>query len=157
MHTPKRTGVITVADEDGGVSGPDGLDHSAAMLRAESDHLDATLRALATRLSAVPGLKLTVTARQGLLRRLLGDLPYLNDLSHRRAPIHKIVVQVGPTTYRLGADHGSITCGWELAPGEPGESRSEVSFAAWATTLFDDIAAQNLVNHESMVALRRLV
>ncbi len=35
--------------------------------------------------------------------------------------------------------------------------KEELAFSAWATALFDEIARQNLVNHESLVALRRLV
>ena len=57
------------------------LDSSAAMVRAESDQLDATLHALVRRLSSVPGLMMTVSHRHGRLRRLIGDLPYINDLN----------------------------------------------------------------------------
>ena len=32
-----------------------------------------------------------------------------------------------------------------------------LSFSAWAETLFEAIAEQNLVNHDSMAALRQLI
>jgi len=133
------------------------FDDSAAMLRAETAHLDATLHALATRLAAVPGLKLTVSARQGLLRRLIGDIPYVNDLQRRTSPIERLEVEIGATSYWLCVSHGSIKCGREPSPTQPGPVDEQLSFAGWATALFDEIAEQNLVNHESMVALRRLV
>ena len=40
---------------------------------------------------------------------------------------------------------------------ERGEVKEELSFSAWATALFDQIAQQNLVNHDSILALRHLV
>jgi hypothetical protein len=129
------------------------FDTSAALVRAESDHLDATLHALATRLSSVPGLKVTVSYQHGKLRRLLGDLPYINDLNKRTGPIHKLVVAIGPSSYWVDAGHGSIRCGRD----EQGQVSEELTFSAWATTLFDEIVKQNQVNYESMVALRRLV
>jgi hypothetical protein len=119
------------------------------MVRAESDGLDATLHALVDRLAAIPGLNMVVTYHEGRLRRLIGDLPYVNDLHRRGDPIRRIVVTVGSGPYWLDAGEGSLRCG--RGRGE------ELGFAAWADALFDEIAAQNFVNHESMVALRRLV
>jgi hypothetical protein len=133
------------------------LDSSAAMVRAESDHLDATLRALITRLSSVPGLSMAVSYRHGKLRRLIGDLPYINDLNRRANPVHKLVVTVGPTSYWLHSEHGSIKCGREVTAAGRGRIKEELPFPLWATTVFDEIAQQNFVNHESMVALRNLV
>jgi hypothetical protein len=133
------------------------LDASSAMVRAESDHLDATLHALVRRLSSVPGLTMTVSHRHGRLRRLIGDLPYINDLHRWTDPINRVDVAVGPSTYWLEANFGSIRCGKALTSVGRGEDRQELSFSVWATELFDEIARQNLVNHESMVALRRLV
>ena len=137
-------------------SGAAGLDSTAAMLRAESEHLESTLRALITRLSSVPGLEMTVSYRLGKIRKLVGDLPYVNDLSRRTGPIEKLVVAVGPTSYWLHSDRGSISCGREVDI-EPGRTTEGLPFSIWASSLFDDIARQNLVNHSSMVALRQLV
>lgn len=130
---------------------------SSAMVRAESDHLDATLNALVTRLASVPGLALTVSHRQGRLRRLIGDLPYINDLHRSGDPVREVVVAVGPCSYWLHSDHGAIRCGTEVTSLERGQVKEELAFSAWATALFDEIARQNLVNHDSLVALRRLV
>jgi hypothetical protein len=146
-------GDAATTDLDGQAGAGAGLDSSAALVRAESDHLDATLHALVARLASVPGLKVSVSYRRGKLRRLLGDLPYINDLNRRTGPIHRLLVAVGMRSYWVHADHGSIRCGRELAPNDSEEMR----FVAWATSLFDEIAAQNFVNYESMVALRRLV
>jgi hypothetical protein len=146
-----------MTDEDVRTSTGAGLDFSSAMVRAESDHVDATLHALVKRLSSVPGLTMTVSYRHGKLRRLIGDLPYINDLHRRTDPVHKIVVAVGPCSYWLNSDHGSIKCGREITSVERGQVKEELSFSVWATTLFDEIAQQNFVNHESMAALRHLV
>ena len=35
--------------------------------------------------------------------------------------------------------------------------KEELPFSAWANALLDEIARQNFVNHESLVALRHLV
>ncbi len=152
-----RLGDVAANGEQARASTGAGLDSSAALVRAESDHLDATLRALVTRLSSVPRLKLSVAYRHGKLRRLFGDLPYINDLNRRTGPIHKLLVAVGTSSYRVHAEHGSIRCGREMTSGEQGQVTEEMSFSSWATTLFDEIAAQNFVNYGSMAALRRLV
>jgi len=133
------------------------LDSSAAMVRAESDHLDATLHALVKRLSSVLGLNMVVSHRHGRLRRLIGDLPYVNDLHRRTDPIEKLVVEVGVCSYWLRADQGAIHCGREMTTIESGQVLEQLSFWDWATALFDDIARQNFVNHDSLVALRHLV
>jgi hypothetical protein len=134
-----------------------GLDTSAAMLRAESGNLDATLHALVTRLSSIPGLEITVSRRHGTLRRLIGDLPYVNDLHRSSDPVESIQVAVGPSTYRLHSRGGAIECDREITSIERGPVREAMPFPAWATTLFEDISQQNFANHESMVALRHLV
>ncbi len=149
--------------EDAPPSSIAGVDSSSAMVRAESDLLDATLHALIRRLSSVPGLEMVVSYRHGRIRRLIGDLPYVNDL-HRRTdpidellPIDELVVTVDTCSYWLHSKHGSIRCGRQAAATEGGQGKEELSFLDWASTLFDAIAQQNFGNHESMVALRNLV
>ena len=162
---PKGSEDVAMTDEDVRTNAGVQLDSSSAMVRAESEYLDATLHALVARLSSVPGLKIAVSPglktavsrRHGRLRRLIGDLPYINDLHRRTDPVHKIVVEVGPCTHWLHSDYGSIKCGRELTSIERGQVKEELSFTVWATELFDEIARQNLVNHESIVALRHLV
>jgi hypothetical protein len=149
-------GVTTAAaDAGGGVAA--GLDTSAAMVRTESEYLDGTLRALAQRLSSVPGLELSVSPRPGILRRLIGDLPYVGELGPRTPPVHRIVVKLGASSYWLHASDGSLICGREGRSSERGQFHEELTFKAWATTLFDEIARRNLANHDAMLALRRLV
>src|SRR5437588_8815854 len=100
--------------EDGESTGTAaGLDSTAAMVRAESDHLDATLRALVQRLSSVPGLDMRVSYRHGKLRRLLGDLPYINDLSRRSGPVRGVAVAVDGWGYWLRSDRNVVRCGRE--------------------------------------------
>lgn len=146
-----------MSGEDARSNAATGLAVSSAMVRAESDHLDATLSALVTRLSSVPGLQLAVSRRQGRLRRLIGDLPYVNDLHRSTDPVREVVVVVGPCSYWLHSEHGAIRCGTEVTSLERGLVKEELPFSAWATALFDEIARQNLVNHDSLVALRHLV
>jgi hypothetical protein len=157
QRTSGGAGDVAASGESLGTTPGAGLDLSAAMVRAESGHLDATLHALVNRLSSVPGLRMRVSQRHGRLRRLIGDLPYINDLHRRSDPIQEIVVVVDPNSYWLHADHGSITCGRDFSSTELGEVKEELSFSAWATALFDQIAQQNLVNHDSILALRHLV
>jgi hypothetical protein len=134
------------------------LHASAARLRAESEHLDAMLQALVGRLSSIPGLRMTVSYRHGRIRRLIGDLPYVNDLHPRTGPIHKIAVSVAARSYWLLTESTSIRCGREDLPCvDPVSGGEELSFSSWASALFQDITEQNLINHESTVALRDLI
>ena len=146
---------VAVAPE--GRSAAAGFDSSSAMVRAEADHLDATLHALVTRLSSVPGLTISVSRRHGKLRRLLGDLPYINDLSRRTGPIERIVVVAGPYSYWLHSYPGSISCGRDPISPQARQANRDLTFSVWATTLLDEIARQNVVNHHSLAALRHLV
>jgi hypothetical protein len=157
MCGPIRERDLAGTDDGARTSTGAGLDSSAALVRAESDHVDGTLRALIARMSSVPGLKVSVADRHGNLRRLLGDLPYINDLNRRTGPIQRLVVAVGTRSYWVHADHGQIRCGREITLGEHWQVTEEMSFSIWARTLFGEIAVQNLVNYESMLALRRLV
>src|SRR5271169_418640 len=51
---------VAMTDEDLPLNAAAGFDSSSAMVRADSDYLDATLHALVKRLSSVPGLNMTV-------------------------------------------------------------------------------------------------
>lgn len=157
MTTPRGSNDDATADAGMPASTGAGLDLSAAMVRAESHNLDAMLHALISRLESVPGLEMRVAYHQGKLRRLIGDLPYINDLHRSSDPVKEVVVTVGSRRYWLRSRQGSITCGTEASSIERREARDELSFSAWATALFGEISQQNLVNHGSLVALSRLV
>jgi len=143
-----------VSDAEGGASA--GFHASAAMVRAETQHLDATINALVKRLSSVPGLEVKVSPRRGALRKLIGDLPYIGELGTRSAHVHEVSVCVGESSYWLHAREGSITCGRSTTRAD-GRHEQELPFTDWASALFDEIAQRNLANHDAMAALRRLV
>ena len=143
--------------EEPGLKAPAEFDASAAMVRAESAELPAMVHALVQRLSSVPGLELGVVRRHGTLRRLLGDLPYLNGLHRRSDPVERIDVAVGDCSYWLIAERSAVRCGRRGGSPEHRDREEQLSFEAWASSLFDAIAAQNSVNLESVAALRRLV
>ena len=143
--------------EEPGIQAPAEFDASAAMVRAESVELPAMVHALVQRLSSVPGLELKVARRHGRLRRLLGDLPYLNGMHRRTDPIERIDVTVGACSYWLIAERSAVRCGRRGSSPERGTREEELSFGAWASALFAAIATQNSVNLESVAALRRLV
>jgi hypothetical protein len=148
---------MTIDDQSTPTDTGASLDHSSAMLRTESDYLPTTLRALVARLESVPSLNVRVVYHHGRIRRLIGDLPYVNDLHRRSAPIASILVTVGPYSYWLQSDQVSIRCGRSQLSFHRGEAGDTLSFSAWAEALFEAIAGQNLVNHDSMVALRQLI
>jgi hypothetical protein len=133
------------------------FDASASALRAESTDADALLHALADRLDAVPGLTVVVRHRHGRLRRLIGDLPYVNDLHRRRDPIDRLVVTVESLDYWVTAEDGTVGCGIDdrsRARGTPGDP---VPFPEWSDRLFDAIARQNIANAASLAALRAVI
>ena len=134
-----------------------GFDESSAMVRAEADHLDARLRALVQRLSAVPGLEISVSYRHGKVRTLLGDLPYVNDVNRPTGSIRRIAIAVGPYVYWLNAKPGSIACGRDPIPVQSERVGEMLTFSSWAGELFEEIARHNVANHDSLVALRQLV
>jgi hypothetical protein len=147
---------MAAADEHPNGAQAEDFHASSAMVRAEASDLDATLSALVTRLQSVPGLDVKVSPRPGMLRKLIGDLPYIHELGTRSAHVHEVVVSLGQTSYWLHATQGAITCGRTNSAGRQGQGE-ELPFTQWATALFDDIAQHNLVNHDAMAALRRLV
>ena len=126
-------------------------------MRAESDHAQATVHALVGRLSAIPGLDLRVFYGQGRLRRLLGDLPYLNELHRRADPIRRLEVSAAGTCYWLRCEPGAIHCGRELAPAHRAPVHEELPFASWAAELFAEISRQSHASQDAMSALRALV
>ena len=146
-----------MSTEEQRLQAPAEFDASAAMVRAEAAELPAMVHALVQRLSSVPGLELKVARRHGRLRRLLGDLPYLNGIHRTSDPVERIDVAVGLSSYWLIAERSAIRCGRRGSSSERGDREEELSFEAWASALFDAVAAQNSVNLESVAALRRLV
>jgi hypothetical protein len=157
MPGPNASERLAAAEEHPGGAQPEDFHASSAMVRAEADDLDATLGALVTRLQSVPGLEVKVSPRPGMLRKLIGDLPYIHELGTKSAHVHEVVVTLGQSIYWLHATHGAITCGRANQAGAQGPQDEPMPFRQWATELFDDIAQRNLVNHDAMAALRRLV
>lgn len=133
------------------------LDESSAMVRAEADHLEVRLRAFVQRMSSVPGVGMSVSYRPGKLRRLLGDLPYLNDVNRPTGAIQRIVIAAGPYSYWLNANPSSITCGRDPISAQPERGGEMLTFSSWARALFDELANHNVANHNSLVALGQLV
>jgi hypothetical protein len=156
MPSPNASERLAASDEHPGGAQAADFHASSAMVRAEASDLDATLNALVTRLQSVPGLEVKVSPRPGMLRKLIGDVPYIGELGTKSAHVHEVVVSLGQSNYWLHATHGAITCGRANRAGGHGP-QEELPFTQWATELFDDIAQHNLVNHDAMAALRRLV
>ena len=133
------------------------FDASASVLRAEAMDADALLHALADRLDAVPGLAVTVTRRHGRLRRMVGDLPYLNDLHRRSDPVERLVVTMDSDQYWVSEDDGTLRCGVDNGARVPGTHGSVVPFPEWSDRLFDAIDRQNIANATTLAALRSLI
>ncbi len=143
-------------DDSPGTVSPD-LETSAAMLAFELEDLDALLHALVERLSSVPGLAINVRYRNGRLRRLIGDLPYVNDLHRPSDPIRRVAAMVGAKEYWVESKDGSLRCGIDTVTLVRGPAGDPLPISTWAEHLLDDIVAQNHASHESIVALRTLI
>ncbi len=146
-----------MTDNDTGGTVPADLETSAAMLRFDLEDLDALLRALVERLSSVPGLRIKVNYGNGRVRRLLGDLPYVNDLHRPSDPIRRMVVTIGSSDYWVESTHGSLTCGVDRLTLQRGPVTDPLPFPVWADLLLDEIVSQNHISHSSAVALRNLI
>jgi hypothetical protein len=126
---------------------------SSAELRSESGALDATLHGLLARLSGVPGLTVVVKRRRPWWRRILGDLPYVEDLPPRKGAIEAIAVSTVTHRYELVRTDASILSTRADFDGPP----RELTFSEWAAALLADIEADNRSSHESLLALRAFV
>jgi hypothetical protein len=126
---------------------------SSAALRSEHGALDATLHGLVARLSGVPGLNVAVTRRRPWWRRVLGDLPYLEDRALRKGPIETVTVSTGRRRYELVRAGASIRSTRE----QQGDPPQELDFTRWAGSLLADIEAENQTSHDSLRALRAFV
>ncbi len=133
------------------------FDASASALRAEAMDADALLHALVDRLDAVPGLAVTVTHRHGRLRRLIGDLPYVNDLHRRSDPIDRLVVTVESLDYWVASDDHTVRCGIDDRSRARGTEGDPLPFPEWSDRLFAAIVRQNNANAASLAALRALI
>ena len=146
-----------MTDDDSTGTVPGDLETSAAMLRFDLADVDALLHALVERLSSVPGLKIVVSYRNGRLRRLIGDIPYVNDLHRSSDPIRRMAVTVGSGEYWVESKDGALACGVDTLTLQRGPATDPVPFPAWADLLLDEIVSQNHISHESAVALRNLI
>jgi hypothetical protein len=136
---------------------PAELESTAAVLRLDAAELDALLHALVERLSSVPGLKIDVSYRNGRLRRLVGDLPYVNDLHRPSDPIHRILVTIGAGAYWVASTDGVLTCGVDSLTLQRGPASDPLPFPTWADLLVGEIVSQSHISHESADALRKLI
>ena len=147
----RESGLMT--DDNAGGTVPADLETGAAMLRFDL----ALLHALVERLSSVPGLNIAVDYRHGRFRRLLGDIPYVNDLHRPSDPIRRIAVTIGTGEYWVQSTDGSLKCGIDRLTLQRGPATEALSFSAWADLLLEEIVNQNHISHESAVALRNLI
>jgi len=144
-------------DDHSGGTAPADLETSAAMLRFAVDDLDALLHALVERLGSVPGLKIEVDYGNGRVRRLIGDIPYLNDLHRTSDPINRMVVAIGVRSYWVESARGVLACGVDTRTAQWGLASNPLRFSAWADLLLGEIVSQNRVSHDSAEALRQLI
>jgi hypothetical protein len=133
------------------------VDRQSAVLRSESDDLDAMLHGLIERLRGIPGLQVNVKQHPRRVRRLMGDIPYINDLHRRSDRIDRVDVTIGAANYWVESHGGSVTCGQDLAPAAEGRPSTPLPFADWSDALFADISMSNRQALESLSALRGLV
>jgi hypothetical protein len=140
-----------------GSRGPGGLERDSAELRSESADLDAMLHGLIERLQGIPGLQVAVKQHHRRVRRLIGDIPYINDLHRRSDRIDRVVVTVGAAKYWVESDGSSVTCGQDLVPVAEGHPSTHLPFADWSDALFADISRSNREALDSLTALRGLV
>ncbi len=146
-----------MTDDDSRGPVPADFDSSAALVRIDVEDLDALLHALVERLSSVPGLKIVVTYRNGRLRQLIGDIPYVNDLHRSSDPIRRMAVTVATSEYWVESTGGTLTCGIDTVTLQRLPTPDPLSFPVWADRLFHEVVRQNHISHESAVALRNLI
>jgi len=151
-HTVKAA---LMTDDDSTGTVPADLETSAAWLRFDWEDVDALLHALVERLSSVPGLKIVVNYRNGRLRRLIGDIPYVNDLHRSSDPIRRMAVTVGVSEYWVESKDGALACGVDTLSLQKGPATEPLPFSGWADLLLREIVSQNHMSHESAVALRK--
>lgn len=140
-----------------GSRGRGDLERESAVLRSESADLDAMLLGLIERLQAIPGLQVVVKQRHRRVRRLIGDIPYINDLHRRSDRIDRVAVTVGGANYWVESDGRSVTCGQDLVPVAEGRPSTHLAFGDWSDALFAGISRSNREALDALSALRGLV
>ncbi len=133
------------------------LEASAASIRADVGDFSVLLHALVDRLSAIPGLYVRVKYHQSKLSRLIGDLPYVNDIHKRSAPVQSIRVKILTTEHWIVADGAAITCGTSGLSANRGLVSTEIPFPLWIRGLIEAVGEQSKVNRESLAALESLI
>ncbi|MDA8355917.1 MAG: hypothetical protein M0Z95_06415 [Actinomycetota bacterium] len=144
-------------DDEGAPASHTGLDYRAAELRAEAQSVDAMVHALVERLSGIPGLVMNVAYRHARWRRLVGDVPFVNDLHRRADPIRNVAVTVGAIEYWLRVTGGAIRCGTDTVVAGSGRTTQEVPFSRWAQALFESLTQETRAHRDALTALRELI
>jgi hypothetical protein len=134
-----------------------GLESASADLRANAGDLDLLLHRLVEKLQGIPGFDPVVTYRQGRLRRILGDIPYVNDLYSTSRPISAIRVGAGGDEYLLEAKHSAISCRIERRRPTGSVTPSDVSFSSWIAQLIAAVESQSRAANEALAALENLI
>jgi hypothetical protein len=137
--------------------GVGGFDAASADLQANSGDLDILLHRLVEKLEAVPGLDTVVSYRQGRWRRLLGDLPYINDLHARSQPVSAIEVHAGAVEYLLDAGPSSVSCRIMKRSATGTVTTQPVTFSQWINELIATVGERSRAAWESIAALQSLI
>ncbi len=131
------------------------LDDAASSLRAAAADKAALLQALAGCLADIPGLQLQVVRRRGKLRRIFGDIPYVNDFQRRSAPVSAIRVQVGDRLFELESTGPKFDC--FSGPSGSAGSRKNMPFPEWMAGLVGELAEMSRVSAGAIEALENLL
>ena len=120
------------------------------------DH-EAFIYALAERLSAVPGLPVVVEYHKGRIRKVVGDIPYVNDMHRSSDPIRSLTVTVDTVEYWMKPTTGLLRCGIDTVTMMRGRTSEIVELAAWTDLLLEDVIRHSHLDPESGAALRSLI
>jgi hypothetical protein len=143
--------------DDSGDLTPTGGAIDESVINRESVDYDGFVDALIERLSSVPGLQLVVNSHKGRVRKLIGDVPYLNDMHRSSDPIRTLRVTVETAEYWVEPSSGSPFCGIDTVTTARGRSSEIFELATWTDLLLEDVIRYKHLDPESAVALRNLV
>jgi hypothetical protein len=144
------------ADPDGPKGARTGLDDAASSLRADAADLDHLLHVLVERLGSVPGVALKIRFRRSRWRRMLGDIPYVNDLDRTSSPIERVEVALGARRYLLNVTGPSFTCCVEQTGAGAGAGAT-LGFSQWMQALTGDIGRQSDSIRDAVASLQQLL
>ncbi len=138
------------------------LGDAAIQTSVNQSYLDVYLVSLVNLLKQVSGLDLQVKYSEGIFKKLIGDLPFLNHIHGSSAKVRQLSVTVGGKIYEIKSEP-SLTCSImpsntiELADAISKGANHIVKPSSWAKELVKSVEENSQLTNKFMNEFEHLV